>query len=75
MTITTTTTIFNNHNYSHLLVASAWESFWPKPFKNNLARPDDQLKVAGIYNLFRMPAITRLLFMKDIVRSSLSTNN
>ena len=40
---------------------------WPKSFTNQLAKPGISLKDDGICNSFSVLAITRQLFMKDIV--------
>ena len=59
--------LFNGHNYSHLLMGSSGEYCQLQSFTNRLARLDVQLKVTRIYNLFRVPPITRLTFTYDTV--------
>ena len=64
----TSTFFFNGHNYSQVIVGLARGNFWPKSFTNRLARPDVRRSTtirAGIWNLFGVLAIARILFAKD----------
>ena len=61
---------------SFAIIPTLWdwlERFWPKFFSNQLARFD--VRQAGICHLFRVMAITCLLFKKDTMGPLTSTND
>ena len=65
---------FNSSNYYHHILGSAAESYWPKCF-TTWPWTSMAFMVAGNYKMFtNVLAITHVLFIKDTVGSSTSTN-